>query len=51
MNSSGNYWAASLSEAVYHLSPNAEKNLRFNPEWVEWLMGFPPKWTDVTCGQ
>ena len=18
-----------------------------NPEWVEWLMGFPPGWTDV----
>lgn len=51
MNSSGNYWAASLSEAVYHLYPNAEENLRFNPEWVEWLMGFPLKWTDVTCGQ
>ena len=18
-----------------------------NPEWIEWLMGFPPKWTDL----
>ena len=21
-----------------------------NPEWVEWLMGFPQGWTDVSCG-
>ena len=21
-----------------------------NPDWVEWLMGFPPKWTDVSYG-
>ena len=21
-----------------------------NPEWVEWLMGFPQGWTDVNCG-
>ena len=21
-----------------------------NPDWVEWLMGFPKGWTDVNCG-
>ena len=21
-----------------------------NPDWVEWLMGFPPKWTDASYG-
>ena len=21
-----------------------------NPDWVEWLMGFPQKWTDASCG-
>ena len=21
-----------------------------NPDWVEWLMGFPRKWTDVSSG-
>ena len=21
-----------------------------NPDWVEWLMGFPPKWTDASSG-
>ncbi|WP_344508058.1 DUF3631 domain-containing protein [Dactylosporangium maewongense] len=24
---------------------------RPNPEWVEWLMGFPPGWTDLTTAQ
>ena len=19
-----------------------------NPDWVEWLMGYPPGWTDIT---
>ena len=19
-----------------------------NPDWIEWLMGFPKKWTDIT---
>ena len=21
-----------------------------NPDWVEWLMGFPQGWTDISCG-
>lgn len=23
---------------------------RLNPEWVEWIMGFPCGWTDAGCG-
>lgn len=49
-NSSGTYWAAALSEVIYFLTPEADPSHRFNPEWVEWLMGFPPKWTDISSG-
>ena len=26
------------------------KQYKINPEWVEWLMGFPIRWTDTGCG-
>ncbi len=26
------------------------KQYKINPEWVEWLMGFPIGWTDTGCG-
>jgi len=26
-------------------------NSALNPDWVEWLMGFPKGWTDVSSGQ
>ncbi len=29
--------------------PTSDK-MALNPDWVEWLMGFPPKWTDVSSG-
>ena len=29
--------------------PTSDK-MALNPDWVEWLMGFPTKWTDVTYG-
>ena len=43
------------SEHKYRLrgSSQASKNLnalhggKLNPTWVEWLMGFPPGWTDL----
>ncbi len=47
MRASGKRWAAMLSEAVYFLEPEADGSLRINPEWVEWMMGFPRKWTEV----
>ena len=49
-NYSGNYWAAALSEVVYFLDQQADPSYRFNPEWVEWLMGFPRKWTEISSG-
>mgnify|MGYP006941061397 FL=1 len=47
----GSYWTVHLSEAVYYLEQGAEESLRFNPEWVEWLMGFPRKWTEISSGE
>ena len=29
--------------------PTSDKTA-LNPDWVEWLMGFPPKWTDASYG-
>ena len=49
-NYSGTYWAAALSEVIYFLEKETDPSHRFNPEWVEWLMGFPPRWTDVSSG-
>ena len=46
----GGYWAAALSEIIYFLEPKAPPSYRFNPEWVEWLMGFPQGWTDISFG-
>ena len=46
----GSYWSANLSETVYFLTPAADPALRINPEWVEWLMGFPQGWTEISSG-
>ena len=27
------------------------KQHKINPDWVEWLMGFPIGWTDTSCGK
>ena len=50
-NRSGAIWSLSLSAAVYYLTPNASPGAALNPDWVEWLMGFPKGWTDVSFGQ
>ena len=50
-NRSGAIWSLSLSAAVYYLTPNASPDAALNPDWVEWLMGFPLGWTDVSSGQ
>lgn len=47
VRASGKRWAASLSEAVYFLEPEADSSLRISLEWVEWMMGFPQKWTEI----
>ncbi len=46
----GEYWSASLSEAVYFLNPGTDASMRINPEWVEWMMGFPKGWTENVSG-
>ena len=40
---SGTMWGMNLETAVYQV----EKSGNLNPDWVEWLMGFPKGWTDL----
>lgn len=49
-NKSGAIWSLSLSAAVYYLTPAASETAALNPDWVEWLMGFPQGWTDISSG-
>ena len=37
------------SQIIAQEKPEAE-NMALNPDWVEWLMGFPKGWTDVSFG-
>ena len=36
-------------QVIQQEQPRCEK-AALNPDWVEWLMGFPPKWTDASYG-
>lgn len=38
------------AQMIFQENPVSE-TAALNPDWVEWLMGFPRKWTDVSCGQ
>ena len=38
------------AQMVYLEKPEAD-DMALNPDWVEWLMGFPLGWTDVSSGQ
>ncbi len=40
-----------LSAQMIYLEKPASDNAALNPDWVEWLMGFPLGWTDVSSGQ
>lgn len=40
-----------LSAQVIALERPASDTAALNPDWVEWLMGFPKGWTDVSSGQ
>ena len=42
--------AGSLSTQIVQLEKPSSDNAALNPDWVEWLMGFPRGWTDVSCG-
>lgn len=39
-----------LAQVIFQENPVSE-TAALNPDWVEWLMGFPLGWTDVSCGQ
>ena len=41
---------ARLSHVVYRMTPTTLEKPYLNPDWVEWLMGFPRKWTDIPFG-
>ncbi len=42
---------SNLSAQIAALEKPQADNMALNPDWVEWLMGFPLGWTDVSCGQ
>ena len=37
------------TQIVQQEMPTSDKSA-LNPDWVEWLMGFPYGWTDIHCG-
>ena len=39
-----------LSAQMIALEQPVSDMAALNPDWVEWLMGFPQKWTDVSYG-
>ena len=39
-----------LSSQVIRQERPISETAALNPDWVEWLMGFPRKWTDVSSG-
>ena len=39
-----------LSAQVIHQEQPLSEKAALNPDWVEWLMGFPQGWTDVSSG-
>ena len=42
--------AANLSAQIIHQEKPLSEKAALNPEWVEWLMGFPQGWTAVSSG-
>ena len=42
--------SANLSSQVIQREQPLSETAALNPDWVEWLMGFPRKWTDVSSG-
>ena len=40
-----------LSAQMVALEQPVSDTAALNPDWVEWLMGFPQGWTDVSSGQ
>ena len=42
--------SSNLSAQVIRQEQPLSEKAALNPDWVEWLMGFPPKWTDASSG-
>ena len=42
--------SSNLSAQVIRQELPLSEKAALNPDWVEWLMGFPPKWTDASYG-
>ena len=42
---------SNLSTQIIHQEQPHSESAALNPDWVEWLMGFPLGWTDVSSGQ
>ena len=42
--------ATNLSAQIIHQEKPLSEKAALNPEWVEWLMGFPQGWTAVSSG-
>ena len=42
--------SSNLSVQVIRQKQPLSEKAALNPDWVEWLMGFPPKWTDASYG-
>ena len=43
--------SSNLSAQVIHQEQPLSEKAALNPEWVEWLMGFPKGWTAVSSGR
>ena len=41
---------SNLSAQILQKELPLSEKAALNPDWVEWLMGFPPKWTDASYG-
>lgn len=42
--------AANLSAQIIHQEKPLSEKAALNPDWVEWLMGFPKGWTELSSG-
>ena len=43
--------SSNLSAQVIHQEQPLSEKAALNPDWVEWLMGFPKGWTAVSSGE
>ena len=41
---------ANLAAQIIKQEMPMDSDAALNPDWTEWLMGFPQGWTDISCG-